>query len=72
MANFPKLKTQFSGKNDQIQGLDQEIKMLRSHLSLKDRKLQDLEAKLLKTDQDLDVKLATTSKELEKSQEASS
>ncbi|KAJ6034935.1 uncharacterized protein N7446_009692 [Penicillium canescens] len=61
-------ETQFSGKNDQIQGLDQEIKMLQSHLSLKDRKLQDLEAKLLKTDQDLEVKFATTSKELEKSQ----
>ncbi|KAJ6107830.1 Myosin tail [Penicillium sp. IBT 18751x] len=55
------------GKNGEIQELNQEVKMLQSHLSLKDRKLQDLEAKLLKTDQDLDVKLATTSKELDKS-----
>ncbi|KAJ5317507.1 hypothetical protein N7508_002015 [Penicillium antarcticum] len=61
-------ETQFSGKNEQIQGLEQEIKMLQSHLSLKDRKLQDLEAKLLKTDQDLEVKFVATSKELEKSQ----
>ncbi|KAJ5775657.1 uncharacterized protein N7511_000668 [Penicillium nucicola] len=61
-------ETLFSGKDEQIQGLDQEIKMLQSHVSLKDRKLQDLEAKLLKTDQDLEVKFATTSKELEKSQ----
>ncbi|KAJ5104936.1 Myosin tail [Penicillium alfredii] len=57
----------FSDKNGQIQELGQEIKMLQSHLSLKDRKLQDLEAKLLKTDQDLDVKLANTTKELDKS-----
>lgn len=58
---------QFSGKNGQIQELNQEIKMLQSHLSLKDRKLQELETKLLKTDQDLDIKLANTSKELDKS-----
>ncbi|KAJ5573958.1 Myosin tail [Penicillium hispanicum] len=58
---------QFSGKNGQIQELNQEIKMLQSHLSLKERKLQDLEAKLLKVDQDLDVKLANTTKELDKS-----
>ena len=45
--------------------LNQEIKMLTSHLSLKDRKLQDLEARLLKTDQDLDVKLATSLKEVQ-------
>lgn len=60
-------ESQFSGKNNQLQELSQEVKMLQSHLSLKDRKLQELEAKLLKTDQDLDVKLANTSKELEKS-----
>lgn len=64
---FTEAETQFSGKDSQIQDLGQEIKMLQSHLSLKDRKLQELEAKLLKTDQDLDVKLANTSKELDKS-----
>jgi len=47
------------------EGLSQEIKMLKSHLSLKERKVQELEAKLLKTDQELDIKLANTTKELQ-------
>ncbi|KAK2807657.1 hypothetical protein FQN51_000094 [Onygenales sp. PD_10] len=51
-------------RDDEVNDLSQEIKMLNSHLSLKERKLQDLEAKLLKSDQDLDIKLANTSKEL--------
>ncbi|KAJ6164498.1 Myosin tail [Penicillium chermesinum] len=66
-ARLVEAQGQFSGKDGQIQELTQEMKMLQSHLSLKDRKLQDLEAKLLKTDQDLDIKLANTSKELDKS-----
>lgn len=66
-ARFAEAEGQFSGKNGQIQELNQEIKMLQSHLNLKDRKLQELENKLLKTDQDLDIKLANTSKELDKS-----
>lgn len=52
-------------KDGKLQELTQETSMLRSHLGLKDRKLQDLEAKMLKSDQDLDVKLANTSKELD-------
>lgn len=52
-------------KDTQFQALTQEIRMLQSHLSLKERKLHDLEAKLLKTDQDLDAKLAKTSKDYE-------
>lgn len=56
-----------SKAESQITELGQEVKMLQSHLSLKDRKLQDLEAKLLKTDQDLDVKFAKASKELDQS-----
>ncbi|OJD16696.1 hypothetical protein AJ78_03166 [Emergomyces pasteurianus Ep9510] len=51
-------------QDDEVDKLSREIKMLNSHLSLKERKLQDLEAKLLKTDQDLDIKLADTTKEL--------
>ena len=51
-------------RDSKAEGLTQEIRMLSSQLSLKDRKLQDLETKLLKTDQDLDIKLANTSKEL--------
>jgi myosin protein heavy chain len=54
-------------KDGNINELEQELKMLQSHLSLKDRKVQDLEAKLLKTDQDLDIKLSKTSKELDQS-----
>ena len=50
--------------NDLHDSLSQEVKLLKSHLSLKERKLQELETKLLKTDQDLDVKLANTSKDL--------
>lgn len=65
-AHLAGMEGQFSGKDSQIRELGQEIKMLQSHLSLKDRKLHELEAKLLKTDQDLDVKLASTSKELDK------
>jgi myosin protein heavy chain len=45
------------------ESLGQEVRMLSSQLSLKERKLQDLEAKLLKTDQDLDIKLAASTKE---------
>jgi myosin protein heavy chain len=44
--------------------LGQEVRMLKSQLSLKERKMQDLEDKLLKTDQDLDIKLAASTKEL--------
>ena len=45
--------------------LSQEVRMLQSQLGIKDRKAQDLEAKLLKVDQDLDLKLANTAKELQ-------
>lgn len=45
--------------------LGQEIKMLKSHLSLKERKTQDLEAKLLKNDQEMDMKLGESSRELQ-------
>ncbi|KAI9801053.1 MAG: hypothetical protein M1833_002921 [Piccolia ochrophora] len=54
-----------SEKDALHEALSQEIKMLTSQLSLKERKMQDLETKLLKTDQDLDVKLANSTKELQ-------
>jgi myosin protein heavy chain len=53
-----------SERSEAEESLNQEMKMLKSHLSLKERKLQDLEAKLLKTDQDIDIKLAASTKEL--------
>ncbi|KAH8589731.1 P-loop containing nucleoside triphosphate hydrolase protein [Bisporella sp. PMI_857] len=45
--------------------LTQDIRMLQSQLSIKDRKVQDLEGKLLKVDQDLEVKLVNATKELQ-------
>lgn len=53
-----------SERDEKVESLAQEVRMLNSQLSLKERKLQELEGKLLKTDQDLDVKLANTTKEL--------
>ena len=46
------------------ENLAQDNKMLQSQLLLQQRKVSDLESKLLKTDQDLDIKLANTTKEL--------
>ena len=54
-------------KARRVQDLGHEVKMLQSHLGLKDRKLHDLESKLLHSDQDLDIKLANASKDLDKS-----
>ncbi|KAK3371877.1 P-loop containing nucleoside triphosphate hydrolase protein [Podospora didyma] len=54
-----------SERSEQEAALEDEIKMLQSQLSLKDRKVRDLEGKLLKVDQDLEVKLMTTQKELQ-------
>ena len=49
----------------QHESLLQDQKMLESQLQLKDRKVADLESRLLKVDQDLDVKLAKTTKDLQ-------
>jgi myosin protein heavy chain len=54
-----------SARSEAEESLSREVKMLQSHLSLKERKLQELEAKRLKTDQDLDIKLAASSKEVQ-------
>lgn len=54
-------------RTEQETALESEVKMLQSQLSLKDRKVRDLEGKLLKVDQDLEVKLMTTQKELQAS-----
>ena len=45
--------------------LEQEVKMLQSHLSLKERKMQDLESKLVTMDQDLSLQLASATKDLQ-------
>lgn len=54
-----------SERSEQEAALEDEIKVLQNQLAVKDRKTQDLEAKLLKSDQDFEVKLHTAQKELE-------
>ena len=56
-----------SEKYENGEVLSRENKMLESQLHLQERKVSDLESKLLKTDQDLDVKLAHTTKDLQSS-----
>lgn len=52
-------------RSEQEAALESEIKMLQSQLSLKDRKVRDLESKLVKNDQDAHVMLAANQKELQ-------
>ena len=56
-----------SEKSEQTIELERDNKMLQSRLHLQERKAADLEAKLLKTDQDLDIKLANATKDLQSS-----
>lgn len=61
-----------SERSEQEAALEREIKMLQSQLALKEKKAGDLERKLLQIDQDAEVKLHSTQKELNmvKSREA--
>lgn len=52
-------------RSAQETALEDEIKVLQSQLSLKDRKLRDVEGRLLKTEQDADIKDAAVQKELQ-------
>lgn len=54
-----------SARSAEESRLTQEVNMLQSQLSLKERKVHDLEGKLLKVDQDLDIKLANANKDLQ-------
>ncbi|KAK7419519.1 class II myosin [Neonectria punicea] len=54
-----------SERSEKEAALEDEVRVLQSQLALKDRKARDLESKLLKIDQDLDVKLHTAQKELQ-------
>ncbi|OAA40198.1 myosin-11 (Myosin heavy chain) [Beauveria brongniartii RCEF 3172] len=63
--SFNDISQQQSERSKQEEALEREIKMLQSQLSLKDRKAQDLESKLLKVDQEVQVKLHETQKELD-------
>ena len=51
--------------SQQEERLNQEVKMLNSQLALKDRKIHDLEARVLKGDQDLNGKITEMTKELQ-------
>ena len=51
-------------KHDMQEHLSKDNKVLESQLHMQQRKIVDLESKLLKTDQDLDIKLANTTKGL--------
>ncbi|KAL9005940.1 MAG: hypothetical protein Q9188_001305 [Gyalolechia gomerana] len=62
------IEREHTENNDTHNRLVQDNKMLQSQINLQQRKVSDLEGKLLKTDQDLDVKLAKTSKELQSTQ----
>ena len=53
--------------DERSETLMQDRRMLESQLHLQERKVADLEAKLLKTDQDLEVKYLNASKELQSS-----
>jgi myosin protein heavy chain len=52
-------------RTEEEERLTQETRMLQSQLSLRERKMQDLEAKLLENDQELDLKLSAANKELQ-------
>ena len=59
------ISKQQSERSEQEKALESEIHMLQSQLALKERKAHDLETKLLKVDQDAEVKLRAAQKELD-------
>ncbi|KAI9163219.1 Myosin type-2 heavy chain 1 [Paramyrothecium foliicola] len=61
-----------SARGEHEARLEGEIKMLQSQLALKDRKARDLETKLLQVDQELEVKLHATQKDLDSSKQRES
>jgi myosin protein heavy chain len=67
VARYNDLEQSQSQRSAEESRVSQELRMLHSQLSMKDRKVQDLESKLLKVDQDLDIKFAATTKELQAS-----
>ena len=71
VTRYDDLEQSQSQRSAEESRLSQELRMIQSQLSMKDRKVHDLESKLLRVDQDLDIKFAATIKELQasKSQE---
>ncbi|KAK3111603.1 class II myosin [Teratosphaeriaceae sp. CCFEE 6253] len=64
-AHLQELERTRSLTSEQEESLQSQIRMLQSQVSLKDRKMQDLEAKLLANDNELDVKLANATRDLQ-------
>ncbi len=64
-ASLSELSQRQSERSEQEAVLEEDIKMLQSQLSVKERKARDLEGKLLRIDQDAEVKLAAAQKELQ-------
>ncbi|KAL8973490.1 MAG: hypothetical protein Q9197_002264 [Variospora fuerteventurae] len=62
------IQLQHSENNDAHDRLVRDNRMLQSQLSLQQRKVSDLETKILKTDQELDVKVAKTAQDLQSTQ----
>jgi len=61
------LETSKSQNSQAEETLQKDIRMLSSQLSVKERKIKDLEEQVLKVDQDIEVKLSVTSKDLQAS-----
>ncbi|KAK5727106.1 class II myosin [Elasticomyces elasticus] len=64
-AHLDELERTRTLTSEQEEALQSEIRMLQSQVSLKDRKMQDLEAKLLSNDHELDTKLANATRDLQ-------
>ena len=64
-AHLAEVERSRSLRTEEEERLTQETRMLQSQLSLRERKMQDLEAKLLENDQELDLKLSAANKELQ-------
>lgn len=64
-AELDRISREKSQRSAEEARLTKDISMFKSQLSLKDRKIQDLEGQLLQTQHDLDVKLASAFKDLE-------
>ncbi|KAI0910144.1 myosin-11 [Ustulina deusta] len=64
-AELAEMSRKQADRSAQESALEDEVKMLQSQLSLKDRKTRDLEGRLLKSDQDADIKIAAAQKELQ-------
>ncbi|KAI1307533.1 myosin-11 [Xylaria venustula] len=64
-AEIDEISRKQADRSAQESALEDEVRMLQSQLSLKDRKVRDLEGRLLKNEQDADIKLAATQKELQ-------